>query len=171
MVLYIPNSKPETIENFVEDIQNAESEIKDVLNNPDFDINHMDDVKPITVNEDKRLENNDVDKKWNELIRLSEDGDIDQSVKYLKKASAKVINKLYQDFESKRLEKANSFLTDMLISKFASVLGGLDAIASEEELNSDLQKDKLLKRDVESLVSTVTPFIPFFRDFQRWGHD
>lgn len=36
---------------------------------------------------------NETEKKRSELIKFSEDSDLDQSVKYIKKASAKVINK------------------------------------------------------------------------------
>ena len=49
---------------------------------------------------------NDVDKRRAELIHLVlEDDEIDQSAKYLKKASAKVLNKLHAEYEAKGLEK------------------------------------------------------------------
>ena len=92
-------------------------------------------------------------------MKLAADGDLDKSVAYIK-ASQKVINKLYTEYERKRMQKANEFLTDLLISKFANTLG-LDAIESPEELTKDLNKDELLKRDVHSLVERITPFIPF----------
>ena len=94
-------------------------------------------------------------------MKLAEDGDLDKSVAYIKKASQKVINKLYTEYERKRMQKANVFLTDLLISKFANTLGGLDAIESLEELTNDLKTDELLKRDVHSLVERITTFIPF----------
>ena len=53
---------------------------------------------------------------------------MDKSVAYIKKASDKVIDKLYMEYERKRMQKANEFLNDMLISKFANTLGGLDPI-------------------------------------------
>ena len=93
-------------------------------------------------------------------MKLAADGDLDKSVAYIK-ASQKVINKLYTEYERKRMQKVNEFLTDLLISKFANTLGGLDAIESPEELTKDLNKDELLKRDVHSLVERITPFIPF----------
>ena len=58
-------------------------------------------------------------------------------------------------------KKANAFLTDLLISKFADLLGGLEAIESSDELEKDLTKDKLLRRDVKNLVEKVTPFLPY----------
>ena len=57
-------------------------------------------------------------------------------------------------------EKANIFLTDLLISKLADLLGGLEAIESADELEKDLEKDKLLKRDVKLLGERVTPYLP-----------
>ena len=103
----------------------------------------------------------ELEKKGAELIRLSEDEEIEQSVKTIRKASEKTINKIYAEYEAKQAEKANSFLTDVLISKFSDLLGGLDAIESSEELDNDLKKDKLLRRDVKSIVERFTPFLPF----------
>ena len=103
----------------------------------------------------------DVKKIGAELIRLSEDGEIEQSVKCIKKASEKVIRKLYSVYELKQAEKANCFLTDVLISKFSDLLGGLDAIESSEELDEELENDQLLRRDVKKLVQRITPFLPF----------
>ena len=95
------------------------------------------------------------------LIRLAEDGYLDKSVVYIKKASKKAIDKLYTEYERKRMRKANEFITDSIISKFAGVLGGLDAIESPEELFKELGKDELLKRDVYHIVETLSPYIPF----------
>ena len=103
----------------------------------------------------------DIMKKREELIRLSEDGEISQSVQNLKKASDKVILKIYAEYEVKQAEKANAFLTDLLISKFADLLGGLEAIESSEELEKELVKDKLLKRDVKSVVEKLSPYLPY----------
>ena len=100
-------------------------------------------------------------KKREELIRLSEDGEISQSVQNLKKASDKVILKIHAEYEVKQAEKANAFLTDLLISKFADLLGGLEAIESSEELEKELIKDKLLKRDVKSVVEKLSPYLPY----------
>ena len=94
-------------------------------------------------------------------MKLAEDGDLDKSVAYIKKASQKVIDKLYTEYERKRMQKANEFLTDLLISKFSNTLGGLDAIESPEELTNDLKKGELLKRDVFSLVEQISSYIPF----------
>ena len=103
----------------------------------------------------------EVMKKREELIRLSEDGEITQSVQNLKKANDKVILKIHAEYEIKHAEKTNAFLTDFLISKFADLLGGLEAIESSEELEKELVRDKLLKRDVKSVVGELTPYLPY----------
>ena len=77
-------------------------------------------------------------------------------------STAKVLNKLYAEYEARRLEKANQFLTENLaISTFADLLGGLDAIESSTELDKELQKDWMLS-DIESIVKQMTPaYLPF----------
>ena len=106
-----------------------------------------------------------------ELIKSSENGEINQSVKYLKKASARVIEKIHKQVERNRLQKTSAIITDTLLSTFASMLGGMDAVASSDDLNDDLQKDGLLKRDVERIATShrgyprrtihVAPILPF----------
>ena len=145
------NTKPETIEEVVEDISTAE-------NSFDEEINNIFDEKPEKV--EPKPDNNDFEKKIDELLKLA-DGDLDKSVAYIKKASQKVVNKLYTEFERKRMQKANVFINDMVISKFCSTLGGFDAIESPEELYKELDKDELLKRDVNSIVEKISPYIPF----------
>ena len=53
---------------------------------------------------------------------------ISQLVENLKKANDKVILKIHAEYEVRQAEKANAFLTDLIISKIADLLGGLDAI-------------------------------------------
>ena len=45
---------------------------------------------------------------------------INESVRYIKQASAKAQDKIYLKYENERRAKANVFNTEMLISKFAS---------------------------------------------------
>ena len=117
----------------------------------------------VTMNEEKQTQllKKEVLKKREELIRLSEDGEISQSPQNLKKASDKVILKIHAEYEAKQAVKANVFLTDLLISKLSDLLGGLEAIESSEELEKELVNDKLLQRDVKSVVEKFTPFLPY----------
>ena len=120
--------------------------------------NGSEEIPKSTNNSDNKEK--DVARKHEELLRLSEDGEIQQSVSNLKKASGKQILKIYAEYE-RQVEKANQFLTDLLISKFSDLLGRLEAIESSETLEKELAKDKLLKRDVKFLVEKLTPFLPY----------
>ena len=142
------SKEPETIDNMIDQLERANQVVKEEINN----INE-DDTKPEKPQDDES--------KRDELLRLAEDGDLDKSVAYIKKASQKIIDKLYTEYERKRTQKANEFLTDLLISKFSTTLGGLDAIEDPETLTNELKKDELLKRDVYGLVESLTPYIPF----------
>ena len=144
------NTKPETVDEVIEEMTTAEEEFKEMLSDND---EKPEKVEPQTTTEDT------AEKKRNILIKLAEDGDLDKSVAYIKKASHKAINKLYTNYERKRMQKANEFLTDLLISRFSKTLGGLDAIESSEELSNVLKKDELLKRDVYSPVEKISPYI------------
>ena len=41
------------------------------------------------------------------------------------------------------------------------LLGGLDAIENSTEFEKELQKDRMLKSDIESIVKRLTPYLPF----------
>ena len=144
--------KPETIDDVIEEMETAEEEFKDILTEENHE--KVEPKKPTENTSDT------VEKKRDVLLKLAEDGDLDKSVAHIKKASQKVINKLYTEYECKRMQKANEFLTDLVISRFFKTLGGLDAIESPEALSNELKKDELLKRDVYSFVEKVSPYIP-----------
>ena len=95
------NVKPETIDDLIDELETADGEVKKATNNS------------------KHEDNN---KKRDELLKLAEDGELDKSVAYIKKASQKVIDKLYTEYERQRMQKANEFLTDLLISRFSSTV-------------------------------------------------
>ena len=103
----------------------------------------------------------EIKRKREELIKLSEDGQFDRDVKAIKKASNKTIERYYNEYERKKMQKANEFLTDQLISKFADALRGLDAIESPDVLSDELRKDNLLKSDVIKIIENISPYIPF----------
>lgn len=60
----------------------------------------------------------DIDILRMELIRLSEEGEISQSVKHIKKASDKVVMKIYSEYERRQMDNTCTQLTDTLITKF-----------------------------------------------------
>ena len=142
----------EELPNITETSENTEPEKEDLLATDSLRRRFVDSKEdPLKEEKEKR----------ETLIRLAEDGEIDKSVAHIKKASKKVIDKLYEEYERKRMRRANEFITEHLITKFAETLGGLDAIELPGELSEELRKDELLRRDVYSVVEKLSPYIPF----------
>ena len=101
------------------------------------------------------------EQKREKLIELSKDGTIEKSASFIRKANKGIVEKLYSDYEEQRMSYAGDFLSTLIISKFASVLGSLNAVESSEKLSEELLNDKLLKDDVAYLTRTISPNIPF----------
>lgn len=66
---------------------------------------------------------------------------------------------MYAEYEAQRLGKASDFMTILVISKFASVLGGINAVESADKLSEELLADNLLRADVTSLRLMISPHI------------
>ena len=95
------------------------------------------------------------------MIQLAENGDIRQSVKYIRKASDKVISKLYAEYLIIEQDKTNEVLTNMLITKFSDLMGMLKTVPSGDLLAAELKENKLLQGDIKTAVNFIAPFIPF----------
>lgn len=67
---------------------------------------------------------------------------------------------MYAEYEAQRLGKASDFMAVLIISKFANILGGLDAVANPDELSKELLADDLLRADVTSFTRIISPHIP-----------
>ena len=59
------------------------------------------------------------------------------------------------------MDKNNSILTDVLITKFSELMGMLNTVSSGELLAAELRSDELLKRYIKKVVGFISPFIPF----------
>ncbi|CAB4002866.1 Hypothetical predicted protein [Paramuricea clavata] len=99
--------------------------------------------------------------KRDKLIELSRDGIIEKPASFIRKSNKDVVDRLYHEYESQRMSCASDFLSTLIISKFASVLGSFNAVGSSEKLSEELLSDKLLKDDVAYLTRTISPNIPF----------
>ena len=95
------------------------------------------------------------------MIQLAEAGEISQSVKYIKKASDKVISKLYAEYEWIQQDKSNAILADVLITKFSELMGMLETVPSGDLLAAELKEDKLLQGNIKTAVNFVAPYLPF----------
>jgi hypothetical protein len=109
--------------------------------------------------------------KRDKLLELSRNGTIpttsvdatlvEKPASFIKKANKDVIDRLYSEYESQRMSYAGDFLSTLIISKFASILGSFGAVESSEKLSNELLSDKLLKDDVSYLTRSISPSIPF----------
>ena len=74
------------------------------------------------------------------MVQLAEAGEISQSVKYIKKASDKVISKLHAEYLMIEQDKNNTILSDVLITKFSELMGMLQTVPSGELLAAELRE-------------------------------
>ena len=102
-----------------------------------------------------------IDQKRMKMIQLSEIGEVSQSVKYIKKASDKVICKLYAEYLYREQDKTNAVLADTIIVKFADLLEMLNTVPSAKDLAAELKEDKLLQGNVKTAINFIAPFVPF----------
>ena len=131
------------------------------MTSPDLSIPDMEgEVKTQQIPDDIPQEVK-VDQKRMKIIQLSEIGEVSQSVKYIKKASDKVICKLYAEYIYKEQDKTNAVLADTLIVKFADLLEMLNTVPSAKDLALELKEDKLLQGNVKTAINFIAPFIPF----------
>ena len=75
-------------------------------------------------------ENTEIEDYREELIRLSNAGEITQSEKYLGKASEKVIMKVGKDYIVAQRKKANVVLVEALIEKFSNLMEAINMVDS-----------------------------------------
>ena len=106
-------------------------------------------------------DNNEVERKRSELISWIKQGNkLSKTIKQLEKSLPNVIEKVYDEWMTERNEKASAALCDLVISKFALLLGGLDAIEDPKTLEEQLKSDELLRTDIERMTMSIAPYIP-----------
>ena len=127
------------------------------MSSPDLTIpkEEVEEGDPQGVDETSDLQGVEADHKRMKMIQLAEGGQLSQSVKYIKKASNRVICKLYAEYEFIQQDKTNAVLADTLITKFAELMEMLDTVPSGKDLAVELREDKLLQGNF------IAPFIPF----------
>ena len=134
------------------------------MTSPDLSIPDMENEAIPQVNPQKaadKKEKEKVDQKRMKMIQLSEAGEVNQSVGYIKKASDLVICKLYANYVYREQEKTNAVLAETLIVKFADLMEMLDQVSSAKDLATELKEDKLLQGNVKVAINLISPFIPF----------
>ena len=95
-----------------------------------------------------------------EILRLVSEGKIKHTTKYIEKQSDESLEKIYRNYIAKQLDETNEQITKTLIDQLSELLTSLEMVEEKEELKDDLQNNELFKRDVKSILSYVTPYVP-----------
>ena len=98
-----------------------------------------------------------------EVLRLANEGKIRHTNKYVEKASDETLEKIYKNYLAKQLDETNDHVADTLIRQLSELMTHLELVDvdDKESLKKDLGDSDLFKRDVKSVLSYVTPYIPF----------
>ena len=131
------------------------------MTNPDLSIPENYETEETENIENETANENEANHTRMRMVQLAEAGEISQSVKYIKKASDRVISKLHTEYLMIEQDKNNAILSDVLITKFSELMGMLQTVPSGELLAAELREDKLLQGDIKKAVSFISPFIPF----------
>ena len=133
------------------------------MSSPDLSIPdvHEESAETTEAEQEKTETASESDRTRMKMVQLAEAGEISQSVKYIKKASDKVISKLYAEYLTIEQDKTNTILADTLITNFSDLMGMLETVPSGELLAAELKEDKLLQGNIKTAVSFIAPFVPF----------
>ena len=95
-----------------------------------------------------------------EILRLVSESKIKHTTKYIEKQSDESLEKIYRNYIAKQLDETNEQIARTLIDQISELLTSLEMVEEKEELKDDLQNNELFKRDVKSILSYVTPYVP-----------
>ena len=95
-----------------------------------------------------------------EVLKLVEEGKIKRTVKYIEKQSDESLEKMYKAYIVKELDETNERIANTLIDQTLNLLGSMGIVDDKEDLKKDLKESELFKRNLKSILSYVTPYIP-----------
>ena len=95
-----------------------------------------------------------------EILRLIAEGKIKLTTKYVEKASDETLEKIYKNYVAKQLDETNEQITKILINQLSELLTSLEMIEDGKKLENELENNELFKRDVKTVLSYVTPYVP-----------
>ena len=96
-----------------------------------------------------------------ELLSLSEKGEIKQTEKYIRKANQDTLIKIKKDYDRKQLDAANEFISENLISKFSDLMRNLELVNDSEEMEKELADNHMFKKEIKNIIGNVTPYLPY----------
>ena len=95
-----------------------------------------------------------------ELLTLAEKGEIKYSTAYIKKASQSALEKIKVEYERKQLEETNEYISETLMEKLSEFMEAADMIDDAKDMEEELVRNKMVKRDLKNMLGYVTPYIP-----------
>ena len=96
-----------------------------------------------------------------ELIQLATEKKIKYRKNFLKEADDETIEKICREYEAQQLDEVNEQLVSILIEKFSDLMTKLEMVKKDCNLEDDLTKNKILKKDLKTIAGYVTPYVPF----------
>ena len=88
------------------------------------------------------------------------EGKIKLTTKYVEKASDETLEKVYKNYIAKQLDETNEQITKILINQLSELLTSLEMIEDGKKPEDELGNNELFKRDVKTVLSYITPYIP-----------
>ena len=106
------------------------------------------------------MDNHDLRQK---VIELSELGAIKQKRKFLEKAYHEALRAIWDKHEADQLKEVNELATETILKQTSNILCWFNIVKKkyETDLAEDLESNKLLRKDIEKIVSIVTPYLPY----------
>ncbi len=92
----------------------------------------------------------------NELLSLAEKHEIKDSAAYIKKASHDALEKIKGEYERKKLEETNGYLSETLVGKLSEFMEGLNMIGDAKSMEKELTHNKMVKRDLKTILGHIT---------------
>ena len=96
-----------------------------------------------------------------QLIQLSTEDKIKYKKKFLQEVDDDVIEKICEEYSAQQLDEANGQLAEILVSNFSEFMEKFELVMSKNDLENDLSKNELLKKDIKTIVGFITPYVPF----------
>ena len=94
-----------------------------------------------------------------DLISLSEKEKVNYTSKYLQKASRNALEKI-KKYDLEQLELTVELFSNMIIHEFTKFLHRAKLLQDPDELQKNLQANKLFKREVKKILSDIVSTFP-----------
>ena len=95
-----------------------------------------------------------------QLKYFSNEEKIKYKKKFIQEADEETLERISIEYEMQMLDEANGQLANILLTKFSELMEKMELVKDCLKLEDDLSKNELLHRDIEQVVSYITPYVP-----------